>query len=103
MEFSPDKITLKDVNRNVVDFLPIKITSNKARRNTVEFLAIKITSNKFVEKTLKFVDIFFLMYRRNINIELTSIGRVGPLETQLFIVPQDPKISSNLVSKSPKK
>ena len=41
-----------------------------------DFFPIEITSKKYVEATCKYVDIFFLTYRRNIDMESMLITRV---------------------------
>ena len=74
--FSPIAITLNKVRRNYVDFSTIQITSKKVSRNDVNFLPIEITSKRYVKMTWRFVDIFLSMYRRNIDMESTSIRRV---------------------------
>ena len=43
---------------------------------TTWFFPIEITSKKYVEATCKYVDIFFLTYRRNIDMESMLITRV---------------------------
>ena len=55
--------------RSELDFSPIEITPNKLRRNVVDFSPIKIASTKYVKMMWAFADIFFLMYRRNIDIK----------------------------------
>ena len=64
------------VCQNDVDFWHIEITSNKVRQNNVDFAPIEITSKKYVEMIWKSIDMFFSMYRRNIDIESVSI-RLG--------------------------
>ena len=82
-------ITSNRARRNDVDLLLIKITSKKASQKTLffvsrnyikqstskqrHFLPIEIISRKYVKITWKFINIFFLTYRRNIDIESTSI------------------------------
>ena len=63
-------------HHNNVEFLLIDITSEKVRRNNADFSPIEITSKKYVENTWKFIEIFFLTYPRNIDIESTSIQRI---------------------------
>ena len=70
------EVTLNKVCQNDVDFWHIEITSNKVRQNNVDFAPIEITSKKYVEMMWKSIDMFFSMYRRNIDIESVSI-RLG--------------------------
>ena len=79
-DFSTIEITLNKVRGNDAHFLIIKITSKKVRRNDVDFLISQITLKKFGEMTSKFVEILTLMYRRNIDMEFTSIWRGAPVE-----------------------
>ena len=79
VEFLSIEITSRKVHWNNVNFSLINIASNKIRRNYVDFSPIDITWKKCVEMTWKFVDIFFLTYRRNININSTSTRHVMPV------------------------
>ena len=67
------------VRRNNVDFSLTDITSSKVRRNDVELLAIEFTLKKYIDTTRKYIDISFSTYRRNIDIESTSILRTVPV------------------------
>ena len=78
------KITLKKIHqndavffliklrRNNVYFSSIKMTLNNEHQNNVDLLPIKFTSKECIEITCKFVDILFLTYWPNIDIELRS-------------------------------
>ena len=79
MDFSTIEITLKKVREIDVDFSTIEITSKKVRENNLDFLTIEITSKKYVESTWKFVEIWSLTYRRNSQVESTSIRRGVPV------------------------
>ena len=105
VEFFPVKITSKKVHRNDVDFLPIEFTSNNACQNKVEFSPIKAEWKKLFETMWKFVDVLFLTYRRNVNIEQTSIWCVVSVwnSTIHSSSSKEPKILSNLLFKIPKK
>ena len=67
------EIAQNKVYRNNVDFLPIEIMSKKLLRNDVDFSHNEITSKMYVEVTWKFIDIFFLTYRRNIDINSMTV------------------------------
>ena len=79
VDFSTSEITSKKVSRNNVDFSTSEITSKKVRGNDVDFMISKIKSRKYVEMTWKIVEISSLMFRRNIDVELTSIRRGAPV------------------------
>ena len=66
-------------------FRPAKITSKKVSGNEVDFSTIEITSKKYAIMTWKFVQIWSLMYRRNIHVQLTSIRRGVPVEKELGV------------------
>ena len=67
MDISTKEITSKKIRVNDVDFSTIEITSKEVRGNDEDFSISEITSKKYVEKTWKFVEIWSLMYRRNIH------------------------------------
>ena len=70
------KIRSKKVHRNNVDILFIEVTPNKVPQNDADFSPIEIILKMSVKMTWKIIDIFFSIYRRNIDIEWTSIRRV---------------------------
>ena len=74
--FLPIEIRTEKLNRNKAGFSSINITTNKVRQNDVEFSSIVQHRKNTSKRTWKFVDIFFLMYRRNIDIELTWMRSV---------------------------
>ena len=89
VDFSTREITSKKVGGNNVDFSTIKLHrkkyvkqrgffdhrnyAEKVRGNDVDFSISENTSKKYVEMTWKSVDIWSSMYRRNIQVESTSI------------------------------
>ena len=79
VEFSTIEIRSKKVRGNHVNFSTSEITSKKVRGNHVDFSAIEITSKKYAEMTWKFVEICSSTYRRNIQVESTSIRRGVPV------------------------
>ena len=79
MDYSTSKVISKKVLGNNLNFSPIEITSGKVRGNNVDFLISEITAEKYVEMTLKFVEIWSLMFRRNVGIESTWSRRGVPI------------------------
>ena len=88
MDFLSNEIASKKVRGNNVDFSNTdRITSKKVGGNDVDFLIRKITPKKYVEMTRKFIEIWSSMYRRNIDVESTSIRRGVPVGLdQIFIM-----------------
>ena len=76
VEFSSIEVSSKNLHRNDVAILIIEVTLNKVCQNDVDFWHIEITSKKYVEMMWKSLNMFFSMYRRNIDIESVSI-RLG--------------------------
>ena len=78
VDFSTIEVTLKKVRGNSVSFSTSKITWKKVRGNDMDFSIGGITSKKYAEITWKIVEIWSSTYRRNIDVELTSIPRDVP-------------------------
>ena len=75
MDFSTIETTAKKVRGNNMDIFTSKITPKKVRGNNVDFSFCEITSKKYVTMMWKFVQIWSSTYRRNIDVESTSIRR----------------------------
>ena len=73
VDFSTSEITPKKVSENNEDFSTNEDTSIKVRGKDVDFSISKTTLKKYVEMTWKFVEILSSTYRRNIDVESTSI------------------------------
>ena len=73
VDFSTVEITSKKVRGENVAVLISEITSRKVRWNNVDFSTSEITSKKYLKMTYKFVGIYSSTYRRNIDVESTSI------------------------------
>ena len=84
-DISTIEITSKKVRENNVNFSISEITYEKVRGNDVDFSISESTSKKYVEMTWKFVDIWSSTYRRNINVESTSIRRGMPVGLALLV------------------
>ena len=83
VDFSTIEIRSKKVRGNNLDFLTIEITWKKVCGNGMDFSISEITSKKYAKKTQKIVGIWSLTYRRNIDVELTSIRRGVPVGNAL--------------------
>ena len=83
VDFSTIEITSKKVRGNNLDFLTIEITWKKVCGNGMDFSISEITLKKYAKKTQKIVEIWSLKYRRNIDVELTSIRRGVPVGNAL--------------------
>ena len=84
VDFSTIDITSKKVRGKNVDISTSKITPKKVRGNNVDFSTIQITSVKYVEMAWKFVEIWTLTYRRNTDVESTSIRLDVPVGKYYF-------------------
>ena len=79
VDFSNIEITSKKVRGKNVDISTIEITSKKVRENDMDFSISEITLKSYVEMTWKFVEVWSSLYRRNIDVESTSIRRGVPV------------------------
>ena len=79
LDFSTIEIILKKVRGNNVAFSTCEITPRKVRGNDVDFSIGKITLKRYVEMTRKFGKIWSSTYRRNNDVESTTIRRVVPV------------------------
>ena len=77
--FRPVKSDQKKVLGNNVDFSTIIFTLKNVCGNNVDFLISESSSKKYFEITQKFVEIWSSTYRRNIDVESTSIQRGLPI------------------------
>ena len=64
----------KEVHRNDVEFSLNEIILKKICRKHVDFSHIQIKLKRYVKMLWKFIDIFFSMYRSNIDIKSMSSG-----------------------------
>ena len=84
VDFSTREITPKKIRGSNVDFSTSEITPKKVRGNNVDFSTIQITSVRYVEMAWKFVEIWTLTYRRNTDVESTSIRLDVPVGKYYF-------------------
>ena len=89
VNISNSEITPKKVRKNNADFSNIKITSKKVGGNNVNFSIREITSKKYEEMTWKFVKTWSSTYRRNIDVESTSIRHSVPVWLYFTLVFED--------------
>ena len=77
--FRPEKLHQKKFVETTRMFQPAKLHQNKHLETYVDFSIGEITLKKYVEMPPKFLDIWFLKYQCNIDIEFMLIQREAPV------------------------